>query len=91
MLDLEQLKKELTAPVKTVKLQAIESVLKDTASSELLSLLEECLLIEQDPECQLLLQHAIDQNQLKIFDAQEPAFPLAQIIQMFPASSLQEQ
>ncbi|PKL49234.1 MAG: hypothetical protein CVV42_06820 [Candidatus Riflebacteria bacterium HGW-Riflebacteria-2] len=91
MLDLEQLKQELTAPVKTVKLQAIEAALKDTASSELLSLLEECLLIEQDPECQLLLQHAIDQNQLKIFDAQEPVFPLSQIIQMFPASSLQEQ
>lgn len=91
MLDLEQLKRELTAPVKTVKLQAIESALKDTASSELLALLEECLLVEQDPECQLLLQHAIDQNQLKIFDAKEPAFPIDQIIQMFPASTLQEQ
>jgi len=91
MLDLEQLKRELTAPVKTVKLQAIESALKDTASPELLALLEECLLVEQDPECQLLLQHAIDQNQLKIFDAKEPAFPIDQIIQMFPASTLQEQ
>ncbi len=91
MLDLEQLKRELTAPVKTVKLQAIESALKDTANSELLALLEECLLVEQDPECQLLLQHAIDQNQLKIFDAKEPAFPIDQIIQMFPASTLQEQ
>lgn len=91
MLDLEQLRKELTAPVKTVKLQAIEAALKDTASSELLTLLENSLLLEQDPECQLLLQHAIDQNQLKIFGAQEPAFSLSQIIEMFPESTLQEQ
>lgn len=91
MLELDQLKKELTAPVKTLKLQAIETALKAEASSELLTVLEESLSLEQDPECQLLLQHAIDQNQLKLFDAQAPVFPIDQIIQLFPTSSLEEQ
>ncbi|PKL43994.1 MAG: hypothetical protein CVV41_09530 [Candidatus Riflebacteria bacterium HGW-Riflebacteria-1] len=91
MLDLDQLKKELTAPVKTLKLQAIESALKAEVSSELLTVLEESLSLEQDPECQLLLQHAIDQNQLKLFEAAAPAFPIDQIIQLFPTSSLEEQ
>ncbi|EKD84101.1 MAG: hypothetical protein ACD_39C00246G0002 [uncultured bacterium] len=91
MLDLDQLKSELMAPVKTLKLQAIETALKAEASAELLSALEEILILEQDPECQLLLQHAIDQNQLKLFDAQAPAFPIEQIIQLFPTSSLEEQ
>ena len=91
MLDFDELRKELTAPVKTLKLQAIETALEAPASSELLSLLEDCLALEQDPECQLLLQHAVDQNQLKIFDAQAPAFAIDQIIGMFPTSSLEEQ
>ncbi|MBU1106622.1 MAG: hypothetical protein KKB51_08160 [Candidatus Riflebacteria bacterium] len=91
MLDFDELKKELTAPVKTLKLQAIETALKAPVSSELLSLLEDCLALEQDSECQLLLQHAVDQNQFKIFDAQAPSFPIDQIIQLFPTSSLSEQ
>lgn len=91
MLDLDQLKKELTAPVKTVKLQAIESALKAPVSAELLTLLEECLLLEQDPECQLLLQHTVDQNQLKFFDAKEPSIPIEQMIKILPDSTPQVQ
>ncbi len=59
MEDLENLISELQAPVTTFRIFAIEKAIKSGASSRLL---EELLISqkrESDPECQMLLEHAI--------------------------------
>lgn len=60
MSQLEELKTELTAPIKSFRLFAIEKSMQMPANQELLSCLEDCLRTESDPECQMLLRHAIE-------------------------------
>jgi len=57
--NIETLKQELFAPMRTFRLFAIESVLKSSNSDSALPLLIERLEIEDDPECIILLKHAI--------------------------------
>ncbi|PKL40397.1 MAG: hypothetical protein CVV41_19650 [Candidatus Riflebacteria bacterium HGW-Riflebacteria-1] len=59
MEDLENLLGELKAPIKTFRIFAIEKVIKSGASSTLLEELLKCQASEADPECRMLLEHAI--------------------------------
>jgi len=58
--DLENLLSELRAPVKTFRIFAIEKVIKSGASSRLLEELLKCRASETDPECSMLLEHAVE-------------------------------
>ncbi|EKD81508.1 MAG: hypothetical protein ACD_39C01776G0001, partial [uncultured bacterium] len=60
MEDLENLLSELRAPVKTFRIFAIEKVIKSGASSRLLEELLKCQASEADPECSMLLEHAVE-------------------------------
>ncbi len=57
--DLQNLLGELSAPVKIFRVFAIEKVIREGASKELLQALQNNRQTEEDPECLMLLDHAI--------------------------------
>lgn len=59
MQDIENIIVELSAPVKTFRIFAIENAIKTGASPRLLEELKNCRAREDDPECIMLLEHAI--------------------------------
>lgn len=63
--EIDTIRQELFAPIRTLRLFAIEGVLHSTPSSEILKILKERLIVEDDAECQLLLKHAIDKHSEK--------------------------
>lgn len=50
---------DLRAPVKSFKIFALEEVIRNGGSPEVLSVLEDIALTETDPECSMLISHAI--------------------------------
>lgn len=58
MVDIESIRLELRAPVKTFRIFALEKILKSGRSAELLAELEQCQLTEEDSECLMLIEHA---------------------------------
>ncbi len=59
MQNIEELKIELSAPIKSIRIFAIENALRTGFTQELLDCLQEVLPQEKDPECRLLLEHAV--------------------------------
>lgn len=59
MNEIETIIQELTVPLKTFRVFAIEKAIRAGRSPELLTALKKALLVETDPECKLLLEHAI--------------------------------
>ena len=57
--DLENLILELQAPIKTFRIFAIEKAIKSGSSVRLLDELVKCRKLESDPECSMLLEHAV--------------------------------
>ncbi len=66
MEDLEHLIFELQAPIKTFRIFAIEKAIKSGASIRLLEILRQCQMMENDPECSMLLDHAISSVQERL-------------------------
>lgn len=64
--DLDNLIFELQAPVKTFRIFAIEKAIKSGVSLRLLEALRQCRLMEDDPECAMLLDHAISSVQERL-------------------------
>lgn len=60
MSQLEKLTTELTAPIKSFRLFAIEKAMQMPANQQLLGCLKDRLKNEDDAECQMLLRHAIE-------------------------------
>lgn len=59
MEDLQSLISELSAPVKTFRVFAIEKIIRTGASADILRALQLQRSVEEDAECQMLLDHAI--------------------------------
>jgi HEAT repeat protein len=57
--ELENIIQELDVPLKTFRIFAIEKAIRAGKSPELLAALKKCLTTETDPECKLLLEHAV--------------------------------
>ena len=60
MEELEVIFTELRAPIKAFRIFAIEKAIKSGGSSALLEELKKCRISEDDPECVMLLDHAIN-------------------------------
>ena len=91
MSNLEELRSELTAPIKSFRIFAIENVLKSGQSPELLKLLESCLILEEDPECNMLLEHAIVQVKARLEKQKKSSVSLDSLEKTFVNSSLKDQ
>ncbi|MBR4330953.1 MAG: hypothetical protein IKP71_14020, partial [Candidatus Riflebacteria bacterium] len=50
----------LRLPIKSFRIFALEEVIKSGGNSEILSVLEEIRATEDDPECSMLISHAIN-------------------------------
>ncbi len=59
MEDLQSLISELSAPVKTFRVFAIEKIIRTGASADILKALQQQRGVEEDGECRMLLDHAI--------------------------------
>jgi hypothetical protein len=64
--DLENLIFELQAPIKTFRIFAIEKAIKSGASLRLVEVLRQSQMMETDPECAMLLEHAISSVQERL-------------------------
>ncbi len=65
MQTIEELRKELTAPIKSIRIFAIENAIRPGCPPEVEQCLKDCLKLEKDPECIILLEHAISQFSAK--------------------------
>lgn len=59
-LNISELKNELAAPIKSIRIFAVEKCFKLEPSLELIKILEERLKVEDDEECQILLNHCVE-------------------------------
>ena len=59
MSEIENIIQELSVPLKTFRIFAIEKAIRAGSSPELLQALKTCLKTETDGECKILLEHAI--------------------------------
>lgn len=64
---------DLRAPIKSFRIFALEEVIKSGGSPEILSVLEEINLEETDPECSMLISHAIAAVKERLSGAVETA------------------
>jgi len=65
---------ELNIPIKSFRLYSIEKAIKEGNSPDLLSALEERMKIEEDEECHILLQHAIEAVKIRVYAGALPDF-----------------
>lgn len=70
--DLATIINELAAPVKTFRVFAIEKAIKTGASNQLLDELQKRRRLEEDPECRMLLDHAIETVQERLNKPEAP-------------------
>ncbi len=90
--NLTELKSELTAPVKSIRIFAISRAIELKASQELLDCLCDCLKQETDPECQMLLQHAVNNaRQNMAVQSEKSETTLEEIERLFPVSDPEKQ
>ncbi|MBF0408540.1 MAG: HEAT repeat domain-containing protein [Candidatus Riflebacteria bacterium] len=73
---LKEFQRDLMAPVRSFRLFAIETAIRDGSGRELLALLEKTFEAEQDEECQILLKHAITVVQKRLEPAREESITL---------------
>lgn len=58
-MNVHPLQQELEAPIRSFRLYALERIIQEESSMEVLEILEKRKKIESDPECKILLDHAI--------------------------------
>lgn len=75
MEDIENIISELAAPVKTFRIFAIEKAMKANPSEKLLEALKQAQKQENDPECLMLIDHAIASSQERLLQchSEKPA------------------
>ncbi len=62
----------LRVPIKSFRIFALEEVIRTGDSPEILSVLEEIKISEDDPECSMLISHAISAVQSRLTGAKKP-------------------
>ena len=62
----------LRVPIKSFRIFALEEVIRTGDSPEILSVLEEIRITEDDPECSMLISHAISAVQSRLTGTKEP-------------------
>lgn len=62
----------LRLPIKSFRIFALEEVIKSGDSPEILTVLEEISISENDPECSMLISHAISAVQNRLAGAKKP-------------------
>ena len=62
----------LRLPIKSFRIFALEEVIRTGDSPEILSVLEEIRISEDDPECSMLISHAISAVQSRLAGAKKP-------------------
>lgn len=83
MAEISEITNELELPIRSFRLFAIEKALKSAASSELLKCLTNHKQKEEDYECLLLLDHAIDQISNELNSNYEQAILLQDLAKSF--------
>jgi len=68
----EELKRDLAAPIKSVRIFAIEKALREGCDKKILGILQNHLKNEEDAECRMLIDHALEHIPRKINPAPPP-------------------
>lgn len=91
MIDFNVLRNELSAPIKTIRIFAIENVLKTGCTNKLLECLKEFAAKETDTECIMLFNHAIEQVSARVENKSVAKVSVEQILAQITSLSAAEQ
>lgn len=91
MSNIEKIRNELSAPIKSIRVFAIESALSSVPSRELLDCLTEFHALETDAECKILFEHVISQVSEKFENRRIEATSVDNILSQFPNQNPAEQ